>query len=1378
VTGSSPKRALSPQQRAAIMQAIIDRNARQREQRAPLAGRAAGLARPPLSFAQEQLWFLNQLDPGESTYNMSQCLRLSGPLDVDALRQALDHLTARHAPLRTTFPAEGGVPYQRIEPPGPAAVTYHDLSGLDPGQAGAELARLAAAEAGRPFDLAAGPLSRAMLARLGPGEHVLVQTAHHIVADGWSMGLLGAELSQVYRAVVAGREPGLAELAVQYADFAVWQREWLRGEVLEESLAYWEKQLSGIGVLELPSDRPRPALPRYTGDLVTGEIPGELLAGLAELARSRGVSLFMVLMAVYAVVLARYTGVQDIPVGTTVLGRNRPELENLVGLFINEVVLRLDVSGDPSFEVLLERVKQVTLAAYDHQDAPFAKVVERCAPVRDPGRNPLFNVFLQFLSGGPGRPELHAPGLSTEVLDIYQGQVFDDFSLTFIDETDHLDMRIEYSVELFDRWRVEAFAGHFVRVAGAVVADPGVVVSGVGLLSEGERSAVLAAGCGPGLEFRAEPVHVLVAERAAVAPGSVAAVCRGERLSYGELDGRAAALGCYLRSLGVGHGDVVAVALERGLEGLVALLGVLKAGAGFVVLDTENPSRRLEFILADTGAVAVVTSVGLLGKLPEPGRWVAVCVDRDAGVIAAAGQGAGGELVEWASADSLAYVLYTSGSTGRPKGVLIEHRALMLYLAAFSELVGTGPGARVLQYPSMFFDLSMAEIFGTLISGGTVVVVPPEVLLAPKELAELMRAERVTYAGAPPAMMALLEPEPYPELECVLVGGEPFTGELVNQWNLPGRRFINAYGPTETVVTCTTKTCEHITWRSSPPIGRPMPGRRVYVVDRWGNLAPVGVPGELLIGGEAGLARGYLNSPALTAQRFVPDPFAAGARVYRSGDLVRWNRAGELEFLHRIDHQVKLRGLRIELEEIEAILETHPKVGQACVLLREDDAGEKYLTGYISHTGTEPGVGELRAHLAAELPSYMIPTAWVILAALPLGLTGKVNRAALPAPAKPARASEPPRTPTEEHVAAVFADILALPAAGAHDNFFELGGNSLQAIRVISRLDDIFHTTLSVRHFYGSDATVASVAALIDGQRGTAGAQTAAAGRASCLLPLSPPAGEPPLYCVHAVSGSPYSYAGLARLLGGQRQLLAFAAPGLDDGRQPLTTIADLASEYVAALTEHQSEGPYLLFGWSLGGVVCYEMARQMLARGIGPQALILADCVGPPLSGDQRPGPDLPDEAELIGEFVAELAHAAGRPAPVARAHAGGDGGLDGLLSVLKDAGLVDPDAGPGLLRRRYEVFRANMLALLSYRPATPYPGPLTLLRAAESPDTRQSWQPLAATVGYRAVPGDHYSMWSPEHLPVLAAAVRELVDQAGTDPAAGPSQGAGAPS
>jgi amino acid adenylation domain-containing protein len=1061
------------------MSTVNDRHADPGSGAAGQAGPAEWQEGIPLSFAQEQIWFFEQMNPGEAVYNLPMIDRMRGPLDIGALATTLTIIVARHETLRTRYVSWQGVPRQVIDPPCDVALPVEDLTALPPDKALEQAMQILTEQARRPFDLATDSVVRAQILRLGPEDHIFCMVVHHIAADGWSMDLVGAELSQVYRAVVAGREPGLAELAVQYADFAVWQREWLRGEVLEESLAYWEKQLSGIGVLELPSDRPRPALPRYTGDLVTGEIPGELLAGLAELARSRGVSLFMVLMAVYAVVLARYTGVQDIPVGTTVLGRNRPELENLVGLFINEVVLRLDVSGDPSFEVLLERVKQVTLAAYDHQDAPFAKVVERCAPVRDPGRNPLFNVFLQFLSGGPGRPELHAPGLSTEVLDIYQGQVFDDFSLTFIDETDHLDMRIEYSVELFDRWRVEAFAGHFVRVAGAVVADPGVVVSGVGLLSEGERSAVLAAGCGPGLEFRAEPVHVLVAERAAVAPGSVAAVCRGERLSYGELDGRAAALGCYLRSLGVGHGDVVAVALERGLEGLVALLGVLKAGAGFVVLDTENPSRRLEFILADTGAVAVVTSVGLLGKLPEPGRWVAVCVDRDAGVIAAAGQGAGGELVEWASADSLAYVLYTSGSTGRPKGVLIEHRALMLYLAAFSELVGTGPGARVLQYPSMFFDLSMAEIFGTLISGGTVVVVPPEVLLAPKELAELMRAERVTYAGAPPAMMALLEPEPYPELECVLVGGEPFTGELVNQWNLPGRRFINAYGPTETVVTCTTKTCEHITWRSSPPIGRPMPGRRVYVVDRWGNLAPVGVPGELLIGGEAGLARGYLNSPALTAQRFVPDPFAAGARVYRSGDLVRWNRAGELEFLHRIDHQVKLRGLRIELEEIEAILETHPKVGQACVLLREDDAGEKYLTGYISHTGTEPGVGELRAHLAAELPSYMIPTAWVILAALPLGLTGKVNRAALPAPAKPARASEPPRTPTEEHVAAVFADILALPAAGAHDNFFELGGNSLQAIRVISRLDDIFHTTLSVRHFYGAP-TVAQLAAHIE----------------------------------------------------------------------------------------------------------------------------------------------------------------------------------------------------------------------------------------------------------------------------------------------------------
>ena len=1031
----------------------------------------------PLSFAQEQLWFFEQLNPGSLVYNVPLLYRCRGPLEQEALRAALSAVVARHEVLRTRYIREHGVPRQVIDPPGPVSLQTDKVHGLAPGLAERQAMRLATEEARTPFDLERGPVFRARLIQIGRTGCLLVLTVHHVAADGWSMAVLGQELSEVYRAVVAGREPALPALAVQYADFAVWQREWLRGEVLEEALGYWQERLAGLPVLELPADRPRPAVQSYKAGTLTTVFSGELLGGLRRLARERGVSLFMVLVAGFAVVLARYSGQEDVPIGTTVLGRVRPELERLIGLFVNEVVLRVDVAGDPSFAELLDRVREVALGAYDHQEAPFAKVVERVGQARDVGRNPLFQVLLQLFTVGAGGPQLDLPGVATDTLNVHQGEHFLDFSLTFTEEPDRLGLLVEYAVDLFDRWRVEGCVRHLERVLRAVSADPGVRVSGVELVPAQERAELLAAGCGPVTGFRADPVHVVVAERAAAAPGAVAAVCGGAELSYGELDRRAALLAWYLRSRGVGHQDVVAVAVERGLDVLVALLGVLKAGAAFVVLDLAHPARRLEFILADTRAAAVVTSSGQLGSLPAPDGWAAVCLDRDWDAIA--GSAGAGELAELASAGSAAYVLYTSGSTGKPKGVVVEHRALMMYTAAFSAMVETGPGARLLQYPSLFFDLSLAEVFTTLTSGGMLVLVPQEVLLAPKDLAALIRRERVTYLGAPPSMMTLLEPGPYPELRFVLVGGEAFPGDLVNQWNQPGRRFINSYGPTETVVTCTGYVCEHITWRSSPPIGSPLPHRRLYVVDRWGQLAPTGVPGELLIGGDEGLARGYLNQPELTAQRFVPDPFRGQGRVYRSGNLVRWSPRKQLEFIRRTDTQVKLRGLRIELAEIEAVLASHPQVTDATVLMREDTPGEKYLAGYVAHTGTAPAPESLRAHLARELPAYMLPSAWHITDSLPLGPSGKVNRAALPAPARQQPAYIPPASPAEEQVAAVFAEVLSLPRIGTDDNFFELGGNSLQAIRVIARLEDIFGITLSVRHFYTTQA-VALLAAHIE----------------------------------------------------------------------------------------------------------------------------------------------------------------------------------------------------------------------------------------------------------------------------------------------------------
>jgi amino acid adenylation domain-containing protein len=1042
-----------------------------------------GSCRLPLSYGQEQLWFLEQLAPGESSHNLCVLSRLRGTLNMPALRAALGCVVARHDVLRAQIDAEDGRPFQVIAPAGEIDLSTDDLSSVP--VARREQATLdAAARAGQtPFDLARGPLFRFRLHRIGPQDHLLSVVLHHSVADGWSIGVLHAEVSAAYEAYAVGREPDLRPLPVQYADLVERQRRKREEGDLERHLQYWEQQLAGLPTLELPTDRPRPGVLSHTGSTVVVELPCELLDGTRKLAQRRGVSVFMVLAAAFTVVLARHSGQGDISLGTTMLGRTEPEFERLIGFFVNMVVLRSDVSDDPSFSDLLDRMRDTTLDAYDHQEAPFEKVVERLNAPRDPSRNPLFQVCLQLLDDTTSGGGLVLPDLATKPVTPRVESSRFDLSLTFVDAADGFRASVEYSTALFDRHRVERMVGHVEQVLSAAVRDPSRRVSELPLLTPVEQEELLAAGYGPHEPFRRDPVHVLVAERAAAAPEDVAAVFEGNSLSYGELDRRAGHLARHLRRSGVGQEDIVGVALERSLDVLVALVGVLKAGAAFTVLDPSLPVSRLAFMLEETEAPIVITSSEWLARLPKPAGWSPVCLDQAWENTEA---GAEESLEEWATGDSLAYVLYTSGSTGKPKGALIEHRALMSYLTSFVAMFELRPGDRMLQFASLSFDLSQAEIFSALTTGATLVLAKQDTLLSPEALSDLVRRERVTYIGAPPAMLALLEPEPYPELRNVLVGGEAFPGALVNKWNLPGRRFVNGYGPTEATIGCTMYACEKAVWRSSPPIGGPLLHRRLYVVDGHGNLLPQGVPGELLIGGDEGLARGYLHRPELTAERFIPDPFRSEGRVYRSGDLVRWTSELELEFVGRVDTQVKLRGLRIELEEIEAVLATHPAVARPAVTLREDARGDKRLVGYIVADGDQPSVAELRAHLEQSVPGYMVPAAWVFLDALPLSPTGKVQRSALPAPsaarAEDERETIPPSTPTEQRLAEIFADVLALSVSvvGADGDFFLLGGNSLQAMRVISRAHQSFAVEVGVRSLYGA-STVAALARHIDG---------------------------------------------------------------------------------------------------------------------------------------------------------------------------------------------------------------------------------------------------------------------------------------------------------
>lgn len=1039
--------------------------------------------RLPLSFGQEQLWFLEQMAPGETTYNMMLAWRLRGRLDVDLLRRALAVVLARHASLRAVIRAADGDPYRVITEPGEPELPIIDLSGGAEDDQQAALQAAIDTQTATPYDFEAGPLYRFTLYRMGEDDHVLAEGFHHIVIDGWSMTAVNTEIAAAYRSLVAGEEPELPELPMDYADFVTQQRERLQGEELEEELRFWDERLAGLPVLDLPTDRLRPASSNHRGATYLRTFPAELLTAARGLASANNASLFMVFTAAYNVVLSRYTGQYDIPIGMPMLGRVDPELEDVVGLFINMAVLRSDLTGNPTFTELLDRTADASLELYEHQELPFNQVVDRVQPTRDLSRNPLFQVSVQVLGDGVSGDAMRLPGIESEYLPLRSINARFDLSLNLIEGADALTAAVEYSTDLFDEWRIEAMISHLETVVDAAARDPELRLSELPLLSPAQVAEYVELGKGEVVDFEDLPLHVGFATRAAANPDAIAVVCKGVEITYAELNRRGDQLARHLRSLGLQRGQVVAVIIDRDIDAYVTMLGILKAGAGFAMLDPKHPAARLEFMMGDTAAPILITRSSFADRLPQSSGWSTVWLDTEWDAIEA--QPSDKPLEEWATPDSIAYILYTSGSTGTPKGVVMVHRGVSFFAEAYRRTFDFGPQDRLLQLPALTFDMSQGEIWTAFLAGARVVAVSPDEGLSPEGLAQLMRDQRVTYAGLSPAMLSVVDAEPYPDLKYVMGGAEALPAELVNKWNVPGRRFVNLYGPTEASIACTEYECEHIEWQSSPPIGHAEVNRQLYIVDESGNLVPKGIPGELLVGGSDGaLSLGYLNQPELTAQKFIPDPFNAERLVYRTGDLVRWNKDGEIDFLGRIDTQVKLRGLRIELGEIESALLTHPSVRLAVVLMRPNRQGDNQLIGYLTAKGDQPPVIEdVRDHLAAMLPEYMVPTAWVVLEEFPLTAARKIDRKALPEPVESTGSSEStvvsPRTPTEKAVADIFADVLAAAEVSVESSLFEIGGNSLQGMRVVSRINKAFGVKINIRKLY-ANATVSAISATID----------------------------------------------------------------------------------------------------------------------------------------------------------------------------------------------------------------------------------------------------------------------------------------------------------
>ena len=1078
---------LSPEQRVQLERWLMDQAD---------ADRGAGSIRPrgpgsqwPLSFGQQRLWVLHELEPGLVAYNVPRALRVRGALDVSALRRALDALVDRHESLRTAFTALRGEPVQVVGLARPVELPIVDLSGIDPAARESELARELRDEVRRPFDLSSDLMLRARLFRLAPDEHVVMTVLHHIASDGWSSGVFARELSALYGAFAAGEPSPLAPLPIQYADYAVWQRRWFDG-VAEEQMRYWRERLAGpLPTLELPTDRPRPTTTTYRGGRIGELLPPELVTAVGALGRQSRATPFMTLLAGFKALLARYTGQHDVIVGTAIAGRIRVETEGLIGFFVNSLIMRSDLSGDPTVLELLSRVRQTALGAYGHQEMPFERLVQALNPERLLDRSPLFQVSLVMHEGS--RSLVGLPGLESTLVEINADTTPFDLALALSPKPEGIQMRASYSADLFDPETIARMLRHYRRVLEAAVADPTRRLSQLALLDADER-AQLVRGWNPPAAAAPDPstADELFEAQARRTPDAVAVDGELGRLTYAELDARATRLALRLRREGVGADVPVGVFVERSPELVVALLAVWKAGGAYVPLDPSYPSPRIAYMLQDAGAPVVITQSRLQPQLPATGARAMVldAPDPDAGDPRPLGPRPP------LDPGHLAYVAYTSGSTGEPKGVMVSHAGLVNYLrwAMDAYRVVEGSGAPVAS--SVAFDLTITALFVPLLAGRPVMLVPDGPGIGP--LASALRAGAdLSLVKLTPSHLELLASELSPEeaggrMRALVIGGEALSAPQLAYWraHAPATRLINEYGPTETVVGCAVY--EVPADEPAPlnvPIGRPIANMRLHVLDARLEPVPVGVPGELYIGG-VGVARGYWRRPDLTAERFVPDPFgaSAGDRLYRTGDLARYLPDGALEFLGRGDDQVKLRGYRIELGEIRAALAAHPDVGECAVVLREDVPGDARLVAYVVARPGQAGPTGLREFVADRLPAFMVPAHFSVLEALPLTSNGKLDRARLPVPGLDPGAAAPgriaPRTEVEQGLAALWSEVLRVDAVGIDDNFFALGGHSLVAVRVVARIRDVFGVTMPLRRLF-ERPTVAQLATEIESLR-------------------------------------------------------------------------------------------------------------------------------------------------------------------------------------------------------------------------------------------------------------------------------------------------------
>lgn len=1166
----------------------------------------------PLSFAQQRLWFLETLTPGSSLFNTPLVLQLTGQLDEAALAQACRSLVQRHESLRTTFTAVSGTPQQIIHDSWPVTLDKKVV-------AADELDGVLHTAVQHPFDLEKGPLLRFHLLRVSPNEHILLLVFHHMVFDGWSAGIVMAELVELYDAIDRKRPPDLPELPIQYADYALWQQDWLVGDSLQTQLDYWQSQLTGeLPLLQLPTDKPRPAVKTHHGAFESLLLSPQLTDQVMALCQQTSSTPFMLLLAAFQVLLHRYTAQNDISVGTPIANRQQAELADLVGFFVNTLVLRSQLDGRQTFRQLLAQVRETATAAYEHPDVPFEKLVELLQPERNLGYDPLFQVMFTYQEESLQQRSL--PSLVITPVDLDNGIAQFDLTLSVSREADQFRCSLNYNSDLFVPETIQRLLDHWQTLLAGLVAQPDSPVGQLNMLTPAERQQLLVDWNDTAVSpAKAKFAHERFAHWAEQTPDAPALIYGQQQMSYAVLNAKANQLAHALQVRGIGPESKVGVFINRSFEMVVAVLAVWKAGGAYVPLDPAYPADRLHYMMDDAGLALILTTSALLDKSPVAAT--AVCLDKDWHDQIA--QYATCNPTSDVALDNLAYVIYTSGSTGRPKGVGVTHRGLVNLGLSMGQQCDISPQSRLLQFASFSFDASTADFLIALLNGAALVLADREDLLLGPSFVQLMQQQAVSVATLPPSALALLDPVDFPALNTVISAGEACSAEVVAKW-ADGRCFVNGYGPTEGTVGAITAilTADDPT----PIIGRPLPNYQIYLLNPQLQPVPVGVAGEIHIAGLS-LARGYLNRPNLTAEKFIPNPFTpnGGERLYKTGDLGRYLPDGRVEFLGRLDHQVKIRGFRIELGEVEAALRQHTAVKDALVLARKTD-NSLQLVAYV--VGNAAELGDLRPFLNQSLPAYMVPAAFVWLERFPQTPNGKIDRKALPAPDGAQTATDQafvaPQDALESQLLQIWQDVLQLPAISTKANYFEIGGHSLQAVKLFAAIEKELAIRLPVALLFEAP-TIRQLAAAIR-QRGE-GAQW------SSLVPIQPLGSKTPFFCVHGGAGHVFHYYDLAQLLGTERPFYGLQ-PIIDPSTHQVVYkyVKQMAAHYIQEMKMVQPEGPYLLGGFCFGGIIVYEIAQQLKRTGDEVGLLVFID----PSTPQNKPMALQSSSPEMIAQRLA----------------------------------------------------------------------------------------------------------------------------------------------